>query len=88
MSMFELSAQYDSTKSFYGKARVETSDDERYMTLYSYATPVCKLDRETGKYKVDTNALTNTSTRHVREFLRQFAGLPRMTKQQIVSGSN
>lgn len=86
--MFELSAQYDSAKSFYSKAMVETSDDERYMTLYSYATPVCKLDRETGEYEVDADALSNTSTRHVREFLRQFAGLPHMSKQQIISGSN
>lgn len=86
--LFELSTQYDNAKSFYGKAMVETSNGERYMTLYSYATPVCKLDCETGGYEVDADALTNTSTRHVREFLRQFAGLPHMTKQQIISGSN
>ena len=48
---FELSARFDSRKSFYKKAIVEI--DGAAKTLYSYETPVAMID-EAGKLELFT----------------------------------
>lgn len=65
----DLSTQYDSRKSFYGKAHVVT-DDDGTQTLYSYNTPVVEI--KDGKVNLlpmwDSS---QTTLRHVKEFLQQ-----------------
>ena len=79
--IYELSCRYDSRQSFYGKARItqtSTIQDNILYTeyeLYSYGTLVARITRneETcmstceylGKY-------SQTTTRHQKEFFRQF----------------
>ena len=66
---YELEARYDSRASFYGKAHVIDYGNGEY-SLQSYDTIVstCKNGKVThlGKW-------SNTTTRHQREFERQFS---------------
>ena len=77
MRSYELKPVYDGRKSFYGKAVVE--DDGVSVTLYSYKTPVCVIDTvgDLGKPMfclLDKWDYSDTTLRHVREFLRQMVG--------------
>ena len=69
MSRFELIPRYDSRKSFYGKAHVIIEDDGT-IKLLSYNTIVSQcvngVIEHFGKYSI-------TTSRHQREFERQFA---------------
>lgn len=66
---FELTARYDSRKSFYGKALVEEDGDT--LTLYSYLTPVAKITN--GKYiSLGYEGYSQTTSRHIKEFRKQF----------------
>lgn len=66
--MYELSARYDSRKSFYGKAKVE-DDGNGNAKLYSYGTlvSICKngVVEHLGKW-------SQTTSRHQREFEKQY----------------
>lgn len=77
---YELSPQYDSRQSFYGKAHVER-DGEGFDILYSYNTPVVKIKGDTV-YLLPLWDSSNTTLRHVKEFLRQ-NGFEAGTRQQI-----
>lgn len=78
--IYGLEAQYDSRKSFGGKAQVET-DNAGTETLYSYNTPVVKIvnGKVTLLPKWDSSA---TTLRHVKEFLKQH-DLKAESKEQI-----
>jgi len=70
-SVYELTPQFERRKSFYGKATVRLADN-RTKTLYSYGTPVVELDlkrRELNYYP--GVRMSQTTRRHLREFLRQ-----------------
>ena len=70
MRNYELLPQFDSKKSFYGKARVE--EENNISTLYSYDSKIIELDRTTNKLKrVYMAGFSKTTLRHVKEFLRQ-----------------
>jgi hypothetical protein len=77
---YGLEPQYDSRKSFYGKAHVVTDDDGTQI-LYSYNTPVVEI--KDGKVKLlamwDSS---QTTLRHVKEFLQQ-NGFSAGSKAQI-----
>jgi hypothetical protein len=62
----ELEAQYDNRKSFYGKARMRTEGNKTILT--SYTTDVAYI--EDGKAHVE-GTYSNTTLRHIKEFLRQ-----------------
>ena len=70
----ELDARFDARKSFYGKAEVERKNNE--LILYSYDTEVCRItqglreDLELIIYS-DYAFCSGTTTRHIKEFLRQ-----------------
>lgn len=67
--LYGLEPQNDNRKSFYGKAKVFV-DDNGVETLYSYDTPVAKI--EGGKLTLLPRwDESQTTLRHVREFLRQ-----------------
>lgn len=64
----ELKTQYDSRKSFYNKATVEICDD-RTIKLFSYNTLVAYITPENKAVILGFHS--NTTTRHIREFLKQ-----------------
>ena len=87
MVEYELSCIYDTRQSFYGKAKVkeihEIQDLMEYTTLelYSYGTLVavatineetCITTYELMPYKtLNGRTGTQTTTRHIKEFLKQ-----------------
>ena len=71
----ELKSIFDTHKSFYKKAFYVVVGNN--ITLYSYNTKVCEIDTNAHTYEVwEGNCyfyfLTNTTLRHVKEFLKQF----------------
>ena len=66
--VYDMTPQYDSRQSFYGKARVDDNGSEK--TLYSYNTPVAKISD--GKVQLLSKwDWSQTTLRHVKEFLKQ-----------------
>lgn len=76
--MYELMANFDSRKSFYGKARVLEEGDRK--TLISYNTKICTISGP-GTFQKLWSGWSNTTARHINEF-RQQAGLPAINKKQ------
>lgn len=73
IKIYELKAQYDSRKSFGHKAIVHI--DGNNSVLYSYETPVARITDD----KVELSpswSYSETTVRHVREYLRQEGKLP------------
>lgn len=77
-----LKPEFDSAKSFYNKAVVEI-DENGNKHLYSYNTLVCELDGLNSVAKV-YNVQSQTTLRHIKEFLRQ-NGFVADNKKQIVA---
>ena len=69
MQMYELTARYDSRKSFYGKAHVIELDNG-VKQLQSYNTIVGEI--KNGKYYQLWDGKSQTTTRHIQEFKKQF----------------
>ena len=69
MYMYELMARYDSRKSFYGKAHVIELDND-VKQLQSYNTIVGEI--KNGKYYQLWDGKSQTTTRHIKEFKKQF----------------
>lgn len=69
VEVFELSARFDSRKSFYGKAQV-INYGGGYMELKSYDTIVSRVNN--GKVE-HLGKWSMTTSRHQREFERQFS---------------
>ena len=70
MCIYELMARYDSRKSFYGKALVIELDNG-IKQLQSYSTIVGEI--RNGKYYQIWDGKSQTTTRHIKEFIKQFA---------------
>ena len=70
MHIYELSPHYDSRKSFYGKAHVIEHPNGKKQ-LQSYNTIVCEITAK-GEFKMLWNGKTQTTTRHINEFKKQF----------------
>lgn len=74
---------FDSRKSFYNKAVVTTSDNS--INLYSYNTLVCKIHNDNTVTLTANNAhYTNTTLRHIKEFLKQY-NFKADTKKQLLT---
>ena len=72
MAVFELTAKYDSRKSFYNKAIVYEDMNGRHLILRSYNTVVAEI--MDGKViRADIGVHSVTTNRHIREFIKQFA---------------
>lgn len=98
----ELEAIYDKRKSFYKKAVVEFEENRndvgsvsRAWKLYSYGTLVCTIFNHTYceklyKIHVDDDLLTQTTLRHIREFLLQhfYRENRKLTKKDILTNSD
>ena len=83
MRVVELEAIYDGRKSFYSKAMVAEHEDR--WELYSYGTLVVTLKDDEFFFHDDAN-YSDTTRRHVREFMIQYFGLGEfLTKKMIES---
>lgn len=88
----ELSARFDIRASFYKKAMVKLFNHKGkdHYRLYSYGTLVMIIEKDvdTGKNKVyrleDDDLYSYTTTRHCREFVRQFANIEDLTKKDLL----
>ena len=69
MNIYELSTRYDKRKSFYGKAHVIELDNGTKQ-LQSYNTIVGEI--KNGEYFQLWNGKSQTTTRHIKEFKKQF----------------
>jgi hypothetical protein len=72
--MYELTPRYDARKSFYSKAVVlvnseNATGDEYTKTLLSYQTPVAAIQADNKA--VVFGLYSATTTRHIKEFLKQ-----------------
>lgn len=80
--IYWLDPIYDGRKSFYGKAIIEDKDDRK--VLISYGSKVAKVVK--GKITLNEDVsdeclFSQTTTRHLKEFIRQTTGLILTTKQ-------
>lgn len=69
MRIYELSARYDTRKSFYGKAKIIELDNGT-VQLQSYDTIVGEI--KNNKYYQLWNGKTQTTSRHIKEFKKQY----------------
>ena len=91
----ELDARFDSRASFYRKAMVKlfNHNEKECYKLYSYGTLVMVIEKnvDTGEYNVyrldDDDLYSYTTTRHCREFVRQFADIEQLTKKDLLKFS-
>lgn len=72
MKIFELSPLHSNRKSFYNKAKVLILDNGT-VQLQSYNTIVCEIDTH-NNFKMLWDGNSNTTTRHINEFKKQFIG--------------
>lgn len=79
--MYELTARYDARASFYGKAKVDVDGNSK--TLYSYGTEICRISDSTAKIVCRVDQLSNTTMRHLKEFLLQNSFKAENKKQMI-----
>lgn len=77
---YELSPRYDARKSFYGKAHVDTGDNDDKNRLYSYDTLVAEM--KDGK-PVVYGTYSATTLRHIKDWLKQ-NGFKAETAKQIM----
>lgn len=78
--LFELTPKFDSRKSFYGKAKISFEGDRRLLS--SYGTPVAFIEPDRPPVMLDGWDSTQTTLRHVREFLKQ-NGFKAESKKQM-----
>ena len=69
LTMIELTTKFDSRKSFYRKAHYRRKDQK--IILRSYETDVIEFDTETGEFRELWGGSSQTTNRHIREFVRQ-----------------
>ena len=70
MKVRELRVKYATQQSFYEKAFIK-EDEEGTQYLYSYYSLVLTNYGNAIQFDQDSNLYTNTTLRHVREYLRQ-----------------
>ena len=70
MYVMELTPQHTTRKSFYGKAKVLIQDNGT-IQLQSYETIVCEIDTH-NNFNILWDGKSNTTTRHIKEFKKQF----------------
>lgn len=84
-----LTPKYSTQQSFYGKAKVdyyEVANGRKVAVLYSYDTFIMEIDCQTKKIidvTDDAEHFTNTTLKHIKEFMLQ-QGLASMTKMQLL----
>ena len=79
--IYDLNPQFDSRKSFYGKAKVDTGDKNDKNKLYSYNTLVAEI--KDGK-PVVYGTYSATTLRHIKDWLQQ-NGFRAVSAKQILA---
>lgn len=80
MRMFNLEpGKGESRKSFYNKAQVDV-DDFGNITLYSYDTKICSINKD-GEFIKYWGGWSLTTMRHINSFRERY-GLSRITKKE------
>lgn len=82
---YELAPRYDSHASFYGKAHIE--ETPTYYYLISYDTKILKLEKSNNKITFlccDEWAFSQTTNRHINEFLKQFTNETPKSKKELL----
>lgn len=86
---YNLDCKYDNAKSFYGKAKIKEVNNLK--VLYSYNTLVCAIYENCygKKYMLNWNIqeellFSNTTLRHIKEFLKQYYNNKEYTKKDII----
>lgn len=82
MSEMYLQPIYEPKNSFYKKAKVIF--DNGKTTLYSYDTKIIELKDRELVYMCEECLLTQTTLRHLKEFLKQFYKNQEYTKKDIL----
>lgn len=82
----ELTARFDSRASFYRKAFVKlfNHNGKECYKLYSYRTLVMVIENNKLYRMEDEDLYSYTTTRHCREFARQFADIEQLTKKDLL----
>lgn len=85
LNIYELFPRYDARKSFYGKAHIiETS---KTIKLKSYDTIILQYSKQSKTIKFlcrDPRSFSQTTNRHVNEFLKQFTNTSPLSKKEIL----
>jgi len=87
MIKVELNSMYDSRKSFYNKAYIVKYDDMNVEALESYGTEVAIFntkERYVSVRELPKHLYSNTTIRHIREFLKQNGFNADMTKKELL----
>lgn len=71
---------------FYGKAVVKlfNHNGKECYKLYSYRTLVMVIENDKTYRMEDDDLYSYTTTRHCREFVRQFADIEKLTKKDLL----
>lgn len=80
-TVYGLQPEYGGRQSYYGKALVEVNNDGK--TLYSYNTPIMRIKDGNIEMLCAPEHLTNTTIRHIREFMQQ-EGMTPLPKFKLV----
>ena len=84
-NIYYLDARFDNRKSFYNKALIiETS---KTIKLKSYDTIILQYNKQTKTIKFlcrDPWAFSQTTNRHINEFLKQFTTETALSKREIL----
>ena len=89
MNKTELTPIFDRRQSFYGKA--ETIKENNKIILKSYNTNILEYDIKTKKLTFLTNNknhFTQTTNRHINEFLKQFTNETPKSKSELIKLAN
>ena len=73
--LVEMKPQFESVKSYYGKANIEISGSKR--KLVSYWTYVAEYDHDNETLTIN-GEYSNTTLRHIKEFAQQL-GFPKLS---------
>lgn len=86
MNIYELTPRYDRRASFYGKAHIK--ETPAAFVLISYDTEILRLDKKTNALKFLCRsewAYTQTTNRHINEFLKQFTNERPKSKRELLA---
>lgn len=84
-NIYYLDARFDRAKSFYNKAQIiETS---KTIKLKSYNTIILQYNKQTKTIKFlcrEPWAFSQTTNRHINEFIKQFTNEKTLSKKEIL----
>ena len=85
MKVRELRVKFGTQESFYKKAFIK-EDDNSTQYLYSYYSLILTNYGEALKFEEDFNLYSNTTMKHVREYLKQIGKgeLAKLSKSKLL----